>query len=84
MVTSAARKKAEKLAQAVLDARDGFPDATLVDLYDSNIMPSPLRKAHHALDRTVDRLYRKKPSASDHDRLQHLFKRYQAMKKLLV
>ena len=63
VVTSATRKKPEKLAQAVLDARDGFPDATLVDLYDSNIMPSPLRKAHHALDRAVDRLYRKKPFA---------------------
>ena len=63
VVTSAARKKAEKLAQAVLDARDGFPDATLAALYDPNIMPSPLRKAHHALDRAVDRLYRKKPFA---------------------
>ena len=84
LVTSAARKWVEKLSQAVLDARDDFPDATLADLYDPNTMPSRLRKAHHALDRAVDRLYRKKPFASEHDRLQHLFKRYQAMKKLLV
>jgi hypothetical protein len=84
VVTSAARKKVEKLAQAVLDAREEFPDATLADLYDPNSMPSPLRKAHHALDRTVDRLYRKKPFASEHDRLQHLFERYQTMKQTLT
>ena len=31
--------KLDPLAQAVLDARDAFPDATLADLYDPDLMP---------------------------------------------
>ena len=49
----------EPLAQAVLDARAAHPDATLADLYDPDLMPPNLRSAHHALDRAVDRLYRR-------------------------
>ena len=51
--------KLEPLAQAVLDARAAHPDATLADLYDPDLMPPNLRRAHQALDRAVDRLYRK-------------------------
>ncbi|MDE0261252.1 MAG: hypothetical protein OXJ37_02450 [Bryobacterales bacterium] len=51
--------KLERLAQAVLDARSAHPDATLADLYHPELMPASLRKAHQALDRTVDRLYRR-------------------------
>ena len=45
-------------AQAVLNARTAYPEATLADLYDPESMPPDLRKAHLALDRAVDRLYR--------------------------
>ena len=48
----------DPLAQAVLDARAAHPDATLADLYDRDLMPVNLRRAHQALDRAVDRLYR--------------------------
>ena len=34
------------LAQAVLDARTAHPDATLADLYDPDLIPPDLRKAH--------------------------------------
>ena len=57
--------KLEPLAQAVLDARAAHPDATLADLYDPDLMPPNLRRAHQALDRAVDRLYRKAGFASD-------------------
>ena len=77
-------KKIEALARTVLDARTQFPDSTLADLYDPDTMPTLLRRAHHALDRAVDRLYRRAPFKSEHDRLQHLFERYQAMKQTLV
>ena len=36
----------EPLAQAVLDARAAHPDATLADLYDPDLMPPNLRRAH--------------------------------------
>ena len=41
----------EPLAQAVLDARAAHPGATLADLYDPDLMPPNLRRAHQALDR---------------------------------
>ncbi len=35
------------------------PSTTLADLYDPDLMPPNLRRAHQALDRAVDRLYRR-------------------------
>ena len=67
------------LAQAVLDARAAHPDATLADLYDPDLMPLNLRKAHQALDRAVDRLYRPKRFASERERVEHLFVLYERM-----
>ena len=41
--------KLTPFAQAVLDARATHPDATLADLYDPDLMPPNLHKAHQAL-----------------------------------
>jgi hypothetical protein len=71
--------KLEPLAQAVLDARAAHPKATLADLYDPDLMPANLRKAHQALDRAVDRLYRAAPFASDRERVEHLLALYEKM-----
>ena len=65
------------LAQAVLDARADHPDATLADLYDPDLMPPNLRRAHQALDRAVDRLYRSKRFTSERERVEHLFVLYE-------
>jgi hypothetical protein len=79
-------------AQAVLDARAQFPEATLADLYDPLTMPPALVKAHAALDRAVDAAYlaaekaagRKPPKLStDAERVAFLFQRYQALTRLL-
>ena len=67
------------LAQAVLDARAVHPDATLADLYDPDLMPPDLRKAHQALNRAVDRLYRPTRFASERERVEHLFVLYERM-----
>jgi hypothetical protein len=77
--TAAQRAKIETLAQAVLDARAAHPTSSLADLYDPDTMPGNLRKAHNALDLAVDRLYRPAPFASDRDRVEHLFGRYEAL-----
>jgi hypothetical protein len=77
--TQAQRAKIEALAQAVLDARAAHPTSSLADLYDPDVMPGNLRKAHAALDTAVDRLYRPAPFASDRDRVEHLFGRYEAL-----
>ena len=74
--TDEQRSDVEKLAQAVLDARAEFPDASLADLYDPLTMPPTLAKAHKALDRYVDRLYSPRGFDSDADRVAMLFERY--------
>ena len=71
--------KLELLAQAVLDTRTAHPDATLADLYDPDLMPPNLRKAHRALDRAVDRLYRRSGFASERERVEYLLGLYEKM-----
>ena len=68
------------LAQAVLDARAAHPGATLADLYDPDLMPPGLRRAHARLDRAVDRLYRRAPFASERARVEHLFALHEKMR----
>ena len=77
---SSNRSKLEPLAQAVLDARAAHPGATLADLYDPDLMPPNLRKAHQVLDRAVDRLYRPRRFASERERVEHLFMRYEQLR----
>ena len=72
--------KLEPLAQAVLDARAAHPEATLADLYDPDLMPPDLRRAHQALDRAVDGLYRRTGFASERERVEHLFALYEKMR----
>ena len=69
----------EPLAQAVLDARAAHSGATLADLYDPDLMPPNLRRAHNALDRAVDRLYRRQRFTSERERVEHLFMLYEKM-----
>lgn len=78
-LTPTKEAKISELAQAVLDAREQFPGSTLADLYDPDLMPPALRKAHQALDRAVDRLYRAKPFDSERERVEHLFGLYEKM-----
>lgn len=77
----AARARVERLAQAVLDARalDKNAGSTLADLYDPDVMPPELRKAHRDLDAAVDRLYRPRAFADDRERVEHLFQLYEAL-----
>ena len=67
-------------AKAVLDARATHASATLADLYDPDLMPPNLYKAHQALDRAVDRLYRRTGFASERERVEHLFVLYEKMR----
>ena len=70
----------EPLARSILDARGEHPDASLADLYDPILMPPNLRKAHQALDRAVDRFYRKSGFNSERERIEHLFMLYEKMR----
>ena len=73
------KKKISKTAQAILDARKLYPDSSLADLYDPLTMPVELRKAHEANDKAVLQAYGLKPSASESEIVQHLFKMYEQL-----
>ena len=74
----------DPLAQAVLDARGAHFGATLADLYDPDLMPVDLRRAHQAVDRAVDRLYRPRKFSSERERVEHLFTLYERMRAPLA
>src|SRR3546814_11465445 len=82
------RTAIETAAQGVLDARAGFPDATLADLYDPLTMPPALVKPHQRLDKAVDAAYlaadkaagRKPPTINtDPDRVRFSFASYHSI-----
>ncbi len=81
--TDAQHEKIEAAAQAVLDARSQFPDATLADLYDPLTMPPALVKTHQKLDAAVDAAYGKKSFKNDAERVAFLFTLYQQYTSLL-
>ena len=55
--TAEQKAKIEQTAQAILDARQLYPEASLADLYDEVAMPPELRKAHRDNDRAVMAAY---------------------------
>ena len=71
--------KITKTAQGILDARNLYPDSSLADLYDPLTMPIELRKAHEANDKAVLQAYGLKPSATEAEIVQHLFKMYEKL-----
>ncbi len=83
-VTDKQRASVEAAAQAVLDARSQFPNASLADLYDPLAMPKPLRRAHTALDRAVDRCYRRQPFPDERRRFEYLFSLWESLERPLA
>ncbi len=55
--TDEQKAKIEQTAQAILDARALYPDASLADLYDETTMPPELRRAHQQNDKAVMQAY---------------------------
>jgi len=55
--TEKQKKKIEKTAQLILEARNKYSDCSLADLYDSLAMPPELRKAHQENDIAVMEAY---------------------------
>jgi type I restriction-modification system DNA methylase subunit len=70
-------------AQAILDARDLYTNASLADLYDPLTMPVELLKAHEANNKAVDEAYGYTGGDDDASRVAFLFKRYEELTSLL-
>ena len=82
--TAAQKQAVESAAQGVLDARAAHPGASLADLYDPLTMPSDLVKAHHTLDKAVDKCYRTQAFTTDAKRVEYLFELYERYTKGLL
>ena len=82
--TPAQKEKIEVAAQAVLDARALFPQATLADLYDPLTMPPALLAAHRRLDAAVDAAYGRRSFDSESSRVAFLFDLYVKLTQPLV
>lgn len=78
-VSEAQRTAIEKSAQAILDARDLFPNSTLAELYDPLTMPIELLKAHEANDKAVDSAYGYTGGNNDEERSAFLFRLYTSL-----
>jgi hypothetical protein len=81
--TARQKEAIERSAQAVLDARTAYPDASLADLYEPLAMPKELVKAHQKLDKAVEKAYGKE-FTNDADRVAHLFYLYQTLTEGLI
>ena len=79
--TDAQKAKIEKTAQAILDARNLYPDCSLADLYDEVTMPPELRKAHQENDKAVMEAYGFHIRMSEPEIVSELFKLYQLLIK---
>ncbi len=69
----------KKTAQAILDARELYPDSSLADLYDEVLMPRELREAHRANDRAVMRAYGFPIKMTEADCVAALMQRYEQL-----
>lgn len=76
-VTEEQRIKIESTAQAILDAREKYPDASMADLYGNLIVFPELMKAHRANDAAVLEAYGFPNDATESDIVARLFKMYQ-------
>ena len=77
--TDAQKQTIEQTAQAILDARAKYPDASLADLYDETTMPPELRKAHQANDRAVMAAYGFDTKISEAECVARLMERYRQL-----
>lgn len=75
-------EQAEKIAttaQGILDARSHYPDSSLADLYNPNLMPYDLLEAHRANDRAVMAAYGFATRMTETECVSRLFDLYSAM-----
>ena len=79
-VTPEQRNKIKETAQAILDARALYPDASLADLYDPLTMPPELIRAHQDNDRAVMQAYGFRPGKDlESDAVALLMDRYEKL-----
>ena len=77
--TKEQKAKIEQTAQAILDARQVYPEASYADMYGNLILFPELMKAHRANDAAVFEAYGFPKDASESEIVARLFKMYQEL-----
>ena len=77
--TDEQHKLIERTAQKILDARAMFSESSLADLYDSNVMPAELRKAHQENDKVVMSAYGFSSRMTEERIIRELFRLYEKL-----
>ncbi|MDE7136944.1 MAG: methylase, partial [Ruminococcus sp.] len=73
------KNRIETTAQAILNARNLYPDCSLADLYDETFMPPELRKAHQANDLSVMQAYGFDKKITESECIAELMNMYQKL-----
>ena len=71
------RLKIESTAQKILDARSKYPESSFASLYNDNLMPIELRKAHKENDAAVCEAYGFNKNISEEEIVNELMKLYE-------
>ena len=77
--TEEQKAKIEQTAQAILDARQVYPEASFADMYGNLILFPELTKAHRANDTAVLEAYGFPKDATESEIVARLFKMYQEL-----
>lgn len=78
-LSDAVKENLTEAALRVLDVREYHCERTLAELYDPDLMPADLRRAHAEVDSLVDSIYSKRGYETDEQRLSDLFAMYEEM-----
>ncbi len=81
-VTPEQREKIGRTAQAILDAREKYSDATLADMYGNMLLFPELLKAHRANDAAVMEAYGFAKTLSESEIVTRLFQCYRKLVEL--
>ena len=77
--TEAQQRKIEQTAQAILDAREAYPEASFADMYGNLFLFPELLKAHRANDAAVMEAYGFPPNMSESKIVAELFRLYKEL-----
>ena len=75
-VSESNKDKVRECCNEVLEVRKSFPNESLANLYDPELMPPALINAHKHLDNAVDKCYRHENFDNDLERIKFLFDLY--------
>ena len=77
--TEQQKEKIAQTANLILEARDKYPDSSFDELYDPDLMPYDLLKAHQANDRAVMQAYGFSLKMTEQECVAELMKMYQKL-----